>query len=91
LKKASFFVRVCNHPLRKEFEGDKPIQRRVLSLVDDTHSAFANLFKHFVPGDDLSYHGLLVLSALEDRPFNMEDLGIAVNRKPEGRFDFPEL
>jgi len=48
--------RVLGHVLRQELEGHKAAEFRVLSLVDHTHAAAADLVDDFVAGKGLADH-----------------------------------
>ena len=48
--------RVTSQFCRQELEGDEAMQPRVLSLVDDSHPAAAELLEDAVVGDGLADH-----------------------------------
>ncbi len=50
-------LRVFGDIVRQEFEGDKPSELHILSLVDNTHPAAAEFFDDAIVRDGLADHG----------------------------------
>src|SRR5262249_24579190 len=70
--KARQCLRIVGHFVRQEFQGDKTMERYVLSLVHDAHTAAVQFFDDAVMRDGLSDHWT-------------EMLGLEVGQVNEGR------
>src|ERR1700678_1075439 len=59
--KAQKRLRVFGDLIRQELQGHKAVERNILGLVDDAHSAAADLFQNAVARNDLSNHRRRIL------------------------------